>query len=197
MKKSVICFICMILMLIIIGCGKETVTFAEPTLEVSKKGEFSQTIVENFDKEYYDIEELKNYINSEIKDCNNILGERGNVSLKDLHLEDGKIFATLVFDTMDSIETFNGGSYYYGSVNDAYDSGYSLDVNLKSVIDGSIIGKNEIMDMKKKHILIVPDSGIIKTYYKILYVSAAVETIDDKTVRVSSDSDGLAYIVMK
>jgi len=197
MKRSIICIICITIALMIAGCNEETLTFAEPTLEVSKKGEISQTIVENFDKTYYDIQELQNYMNAAINECNASLGDKGEVSLKDVHVEDGKVFATIDFDSMEAIESFNGEKYFYGSVNDAYDAGYSLDISMKSVSDGSVIGKTEVMEMKKKHILIVPDSGIIKTGYKILYVSAAGEAIDDKTVRVSSDADGLVYIVMK
>ena len=188
--------LCIACALMFCACKEESITFAEPTIEVSKKGAISQTIVESFDKEYYNVNELRSEIESAISDFESN-GHKDEVKLTDVHTNEGKVFVSFSFASSEVDSAFQDDEIYYGTINDAYDNGYSLDVTLKSVNDDTKIGKAEIMDMKKNHILIVSSHGIVKTEYKIQYVSANVEVIDEKTVRISSDSDGLAYIVMK
>lgn len=197
MSKFVAFLICLIVALTLLGCDEEDITFDEPAIEVYKNGKISQTIVENFDKPYYDIEELKQYIESHVDECNALLGDEGQIVLKDVYSVNNNVFAIMEYENINAIKTFTEEEYFYGTVNEAYDAGYTMDVSLKSLSDGEIIGKPEIMDMKKNHIFIIPDSGIVHTSYKILYVSAGIEFVDDKTVRVAGDADGLAYIVTK
>jgi len=196
-NRSTAIVLCILSLIFMVGCKEEALVFAEPTIDVSKKGEISQTIVESFDKSYYSVDELKAEFENAISDFENSGKNAGEVELTDIHLENGKVFVSLHFSSYEADRDFQGDDIYYGTVNDAYDAGYTLDVTLKSIGDGNMIGKNELMGMKDNHILILPTSGIVNTAYKIQYVSANVEMIDEKSVRVSSDSDGLAYIVMK
>ena len=53
------------------------------------------------------------------------------------------------------------------------------------------------MKMSDAEIIIVGEVVRVDCPKKVTYVSANVEVINDKTVRVSSDSSGLAYILLK
>lgn len=195
MKKCI--FICSIIFILctFVGCGSAEVVIAEPAFEINKKGEIVQTMVESFEKEYYSVDELKAELETALSDVSNKTDE--SIELQNIYAENGKVFVKISYDTSSLAKSFLDEDIYFGTVNDAYDAGYLLDVNLKSVSDGLIIGKNELMGMKKNHIFICPESGMVYLDYKILYASANVEVIDDKSARVSSDSDGLAYIVTK
>lgn len=197
MKKNVIFVTFLVWVSTLCACAEKNVTFEEPAITVNKKGEISQTIVESFDKDYYSTSELQTEFEKAIADYDRSIEKNGEVVLREVRQQDGKVFVTLDFSSYKAANSFQGQDIFYGLINEAYDYGYSLDVSLKSVDDGSIIEKNELMNMSKNHIFVVSDSGIVKTDYKIKYISADVEYIDEKTVRISSDSDGLAYIVMK
>ena len=184
------------MLIMLSSCGSEKIVFNEPTVKVSKKGAISQTIVEKFDKDYYDADELKDEFNSAIDDFKKESNE-GEITLSDLYTDNGEVFVSLEYSSSEAAKAFNNEDIFYGTVNDAYDNGYTLDVNLKGVEDGTLIGKSELMEMDKNHIFIVSSAGIVYTPYKVMFVSAGVEVLGDKEVRVSSDSDGLAYIVMK
>lgn len=196
MKKLSSLIICMSMTLLLCACAKKTPEIAESTLTIQKDGTIAQTIVESFDKDYYSVDELREEYDTALAEYS-AKGNKSGATLTDIHTEDGKIFVSLEYESAKADEEFSGAETFFGTVNDAYDAGYTLEVTLKSVSDGDKIGKSELMDMKKAHILIMSESGIVKTYSKIQYVSANAEVLSDKSVRISSDSDGLAYIVMK
>ena len=53
------------------------------------------------------------------------------------------------------------------------------------------------MKMKDESIIVISEVVRVRSPKKIIYTSANVEVIDEKNARVSSDSTGLAYIVVK
>lgn len=53
------------------------------------------------------------------------------------------------------------------------------------------------MGMQKEDIIIVSEVVRINSPKKIEYTSANVDVIDERNARVSSESAGLAYIVVK
>jgi len=197
MRKLLAIILCCIFILSLCSCKEEQITFDEPSVRVSKNGIITQTIVERFDKSYYNANELQSEIEKAINDYCLNGGGKDDVSLSDVHTDNGNVFVTLVFSSYEADKKFQGEDVFFGTVNEAYDNGYSLDISLLSVEDGSVIGKSELMELKKNHILILSTPGLVNTYNKIVYVSPNVEVIDEKNVRILSDSSGLAYIVTK
>lgn len=196
MKKCCICLAVNLILCMLMGCGTEEVVIAEPAFEISKKGVISQTMVESFDKDYYSVDELRSEFEGAISEFNGS-NQGDEAHLEELHAENGKVYVNLRYDSSVAAGSFLNEVIFYGTVNDAYDMGHMLDVSLKSVSDGTVISKAELMDMKKNHIFICQESGLVLLETKILYVSANVEVTGDKSARISSDSDGLAYIVTK
>ena len=72
-----------------------------------------------------------------------------------------------------------------------------MNVILKSAVGTETIGKDEIITMGKNNILIVSDKVAVRTGMPILYTSANVEVLDEKQARISSESEGLAYLILK
>lgn len=196
MKKCIGLIILCVMVTLLSGCGQTNVIIAEPAIVSSRDGSITQTIVESFDKDYYDINELIDTYNSAFNEYESAHSNQ-MITLTDAHTENGKVFVTIKYSSYICARDFGGADVFYGIVNDAYDAGYDFDINLMNVLNGEVIGKAEMMDIKNNHLLIVSEPGLVCTDFKILYVSPNVEVLSEKKVRVSSDSGGFAYIVMK
>lgn len=197
MYKRLLCILCTVFMVFFTcACGSSFEQFDETTLSIGKKGSVSETIVDGFDKDYYDVNELKNEFDAAITEYNSGK-EEDSIVLKGIVCENNQVHASLDFSSFDDYEAFQNEEIFLGSISDAYDAGYSMDVTLKGVGEGDKIGKEDLMNNKDNSILIISEPVLVNTYSKILYVSANVEVIDDKQARISSESEGLAYLILK
>lgn len=182
--------------MILIACSGGEENFEETTIKVEKRGRVSENIVESFDKDYYDIEELKNEFSGAVSDYNETIGGE-EIKLKKVELKDSKVYVNIDFNGPSDYERFVGEKLFVGTIDDAYDNGYSMDVTLKGVENGDRIGKVQIMGMKDKDIVILSEHVRINTFRDIAYVSANVDVIGSKSARVVNESDGLAYLILK
>lgn len=204
MKKLLFaCCVCLVLGTFLIGCTakeeEDTVSEAvynETTIFVDKKGKVSETIVENFDKEYYNVEELKSEMLAQIDEYNSTRNETA-IKMTDVKLENNKVFVSIDFNSCTDYMNMLGEDLFYGTIDEAYDNGYKMDVTLKGTLDGKKISKVEIMGMKDKHILIVSEHAKVVLKEKIAYVSANVDVLGEKEARVLSESGGLAYMILE
>ncbi len=178
------------------ACSGGEENYDETTLSVSKKGRVSETIVESFDRDYYDITELKNEFAGAVSDYNDSIGGE-EIELKNIELKNSRVYVDIDFTGPSDYESFVGETLFVGTVNDAYDDGYTMDVMLKGVDRGDIIDKVRIMGMKDKNIIILSEHVKVRTFRDIDYVSANVDVLGSKLARITSESDGLAYIVLK
>lgn len=185
------------LVLILSGCsGSSEEEYAETTLRVEKKGRIHETIVSAFNKDYYDLEELRSEFTTSVSDYNSSIGSE-EIKVKDIKLKGSDVFVDLDFTGPSDYETFVGEKLFVGTIKDAYDNGYTMDVTLKGVDEGDKIGKVQIMGMPDETIIILSEHVRVRTYRDIAYVSANVDVIGEKDARVLSESDGLAYIILK
>ena len=182
--------------MILTACSGDEENYEETTIKVEKRGRVSENIVESFDKDYYDIEELKSEFSGAVSDYNETIGGE-EIKLKKVELKDSKVYVNIDFNGPSDYERFVGEKLFVGTIDDAYDNGYSMDVTLKGVENGDRIGKVQIMGMKDKDIVILSEHVRINTFRDIAYVSANVDVIGSKSARVVNESDGLAYLILK
>ncbi len=178
------------------GCAEGEYDFAETTITVEKRGKIKESIVESFDKDYYDIEELKGEFADSVASYNGSIGG-DEIELKKIELKDSNIYVDLEFNGPSDYESFIGEKLFVGTVGDAYDNGYTMDVVLKGVDRGDKIDKLKIMGMSDHSIIILSEHARIRTFRDIAYVSANVDVIDSREARVLNESDGLAYLILK
>ncbi len=183
-------------MLTLTGCGSAEDDFDETTITVGKKGKVSERIVETFSKDYYNVDELAAEFTRSVNEYNESIGAE-EITLKDISLKDSSIYVDMNFSGPSDYEKFVGESLFVGTISDAYDEGYTMDVTLKGVDKGDRIGKVEIMGMMDRNIVILSEHVRIRTFDDIAYVSANVDVINDRTARILSESDGLAYLILK
>lgn len=198
MKKLTLYLIFVCMMFSLLGCRQGTDDeYYETTLSFDRDGRITDVIFESFSESYYSEEGLSAYFNEMISDFTSQNIGNAEISLEELNVGDGKARARLTFDSADTYSAFNGVTTFFGTVNEAYDKGYINEIVLKSVDSPDILDKVKLMEMKDSRLIIVGEVVQVKSPTKILYTSANVEFVDDKSVRVSSDSTGLAYILIK
>ena len=178
------------------GCASNGEDYDETTLTVGKKGKITESIVESFGRDYYDIDELKEEFTRSVSEYNDSIGGE-EIKLGNIELKDSNVYVDLVFNGPSDYERFVGEQLFVGSINDAYDEGFTMDVTLKGIENGDKIGKVQIMGMKDKSIIILSEHVRVKTFRDIAYVSANIDLIGPREARVLSESDGLAYLILK
>lgn len=195
-KKLYYIIVSAVLLSLLIGCKSSKDNYNETTLEIGKKGHIRENIVESFGKEYYSLDELSAEFENEIEQYNDVIGGQ-EIKLDRIELKGDELFATVEFNGPSDYESFVGEELFVGSISDAYDNGYSMNVALKGVKEGKVIGKVQIMGMKDKNIIILSEPVRVKCFDDIAYVSANVDVINRNEARILSESGGLAYIVLK
>lgn len=185
------------ILLFVTGCGDGNSNLSDTTIIVEKKGKVTEAIIERFDKSYYNANELELMIKNEIQEYGRLSGDKDNAKLSDYEAGDGVVKAYIEFATPQDYSRFNDTKLFFGTIGEAVEAGYTIDVNLRNIKEGGTIGRMDLMGMNKKHIIISNEAVQIKTYGDILYSTANVEILDDRLARVASDSSGLAYIVLK
>ena len=196
MKKIILTILIAALIPALAGCAQGEENYDETTLSVSKNGRVDQHIIESFDRDYYNIDELKDEYEKAVTAYNESIGG-DEIKLKKIELKDSKVYVDIAFTGPSDYESFVGENLFVGTVNDAYDNGYTMDVTLKGVKEGDKIGKVRIMGMSDKDIIILSEHVRIRTFKDIAYVSANVDVLSDNEARVLSESDGLAYLILK
>ena len=194
-KKTVLIFI-FAAALALCACSEAEEDFDETTIKVNKRGKVSERIVESFNKDYYDLAELEDEFTRSVMEYNAAMGSE-EIRVKSIEQKDQKVYVDIDFNGPSDYESFVGENLFVGTISDAYDNGYSMDVTLKGVDSKDLIGKVQIMGMNDSTIIILSEHVRVRTFRDIAYVSANVDLIKPNEARVLSESDGLAYLILK
>ena len=199
-KYSVIVYLVICSLLIFMcGCSKKELNVCESTVVVEKNGSIVSAVVEPFDKEYYSSAGLESMINEEIMAFNQseTAKETGKAELTKFEVTNQVATMYVRFEKSEGYAAFNNTDFFQGKVSEAYEKGYSFDVSLKNAQGAQVIGKEELLEKGKNHILILEEPVYVSVPKEILFYSSNVELVDDKSARVSSETQGLAYILYK
>lgn len=189
----------------LVGCGEEEVIpVTEPTVEITGDGELIAYLVEDFDKEYYDLAELETMVREEVADYVREHGLADQNGKEGLTVEsvamaaDGskKVVAALKFANSEIYADYFGTEAFFGTVAQAQARGYGLSAALTSVKDGEIF-TDELADKNsRRKILIIEDAVIVRCPKKVLYVGTNASLTEEGFVDCTQ-SDGLKLIIMK
>ena len=195
MRKSV-CFCLLICMLsVLAGCGGSVP--AESTIALDKKGKITDTIVEEFDKDFYDSEELQSEIESELAEYNKNFAA-DHVTLKKFEVKDGTATLQLVFDGSEYYEDYMEMTLFTGTVAEARAEGYELTGELLGA-DGAQTSLDSLDSADEAQVLVLEtdETVQVQTPGTILAVSAGGNvSVTGKKQSAVSDG-GLSYIIYK
>ncbi len=181
---------------VLCGCTEQKVSADTTTIFVHKDGKITDAIVEDFGQNYYDATELQTMTNQEITEFNQINGNNSAV-LSNYEVKDNIAKVYIDFKTVEDYGIFNQTECYFGTVADAFKDGYDMDVPLKSVSGDETLDQTALLEKGKYKILILQDHVDVRLYKKIQYTSANVEIIGENHAKISDESTGLAYILIK
>lgn len=191
MKKRIVILFVIAVMLFASACQFAGSKATQDTIVVNKKGNISGVIVEDFDKEYYQSEELSQMIQDEITAYD---ASSEKVQLKEFEItEENKAYADIYYATGQDYKAFNDTEFFCGTVSAAYDAGYSF-VDMQSVNSGeSGLDAKSVLEKGAMNVVIFSEPVVLKVPGKIAYVSEGVSVVDKKEVR--TEDVGVFYII--
>ncbi len=218
-KAGVILCSILCLATLLCGCGQAKVPedLIVPAISVTRDGQVTAYIVEDFDKEYYALEELRAMVEEELAVFNEEHKEAGGdaavaisylteYSSSDIAVIQGtemlsgvssaKVVLALEFRDIACYRAYFGTDLFYGTVAQAQKAGYDLDVELTSVKDGTTITKMGIYELGNSHILIAQDDVRIYGPGRAQYITSGAAVNEDGSVE-PSDTEDNTYIIMK
>lgn len=186
------------------GCGK-SLEADRDTVYVQKKGTVVSAAIADFDKDYYDEEELKKYIDERVEGYQQEHG-KDSVSIDKFSVEEGVAKLFIKYAGYAEYEDFNGVTLFSGTVPQALAEGYRFDdAEFTEVKDGEAAGSadSKAVSETDAKVIILSEKVDVKVDGTIRYVSSQYTTIKAKdTVSIQlpeeaedGEESALVYVV--
>lgn len=189
--------LCCIMMCVVVlsGCSSRQDDFTKNGFTLLNDNSIDAVIVEDFSAEYYQLEDLMQFVNEDVAEYNATLGTTA-VTVGEYSLENGVVRLNLSFQDVDAYNGYMPDKIFVGNLQGAYDSGYSFDRVLNVAgKDGSTIAKEDLLNMGNAKVIVLVGDLSVRCPSKILYYSAGMTLLDDNTV--SADAEGDYFIIYK
>ena len=184
---------CMILTaaLFLTGCSDKFEP-TESTIYVTSKGEVYSAIMEDFDKAYYDFDELSEEVNKEVKSyCLDVNEEA--IVVESLTKGESDVTLQMKYQTVADYTAFNEVLLFAGTYAEAVSEGY-IPRELHNA-EGEIADL-EAEELDKLNVIVTEESVCIQTAGKIKYVSDNVSIVDKKLARAMEAGKGHPAFVL-
>lgn len=194
-KKHWVLAVMLVCMMGMAGCESEQTEFTKSGIEVLEDDTINAMIVENFTADYYQMEELTQFVAEDVANYNTEMGGTV-VTVGDSSMENGVIRLNLTFQTFDAYNGYMPEEVFIGDLQGAYDRGYNFDRTLNTAgKDGQTIAREDLMNMGNSKVIVVTGDLCVRCPSKILYYSTGMTLLDSKTV--SADAEGNYFIIYK
>ena len=175
------------------GCGEKKIT--ETKLSINKDGSINNVIFDDFGEEYYELSELEDMAADEISYYNSEY-DSPRISLEESTLsEDGKVSLSMNFSNYIDFAHFNQVTFFYGTVSEATDKGFSVSGDLVNS-QGETISLDELDDINDRHIIITGDKTGIIAPFKISYMTKGVVLKDKKEADLSGVTADIVQLLL-
>ncbi len=198
MKKFALCTMLLFLLLGAAGCNKveKVITADEVTTDTilaKANGILQVATVEDFDKSYYNLGELQDFIAQKIDDYNKKAGS-DKIKVDDVSLKGGKAIMILTYSGMDQYASFNNvtAAYFNGGITE---NPLDMPETLVNEKDGSLASTQEVLQNGKYKVLVMTEPYDIVVDGKIKYYSENAVLSEDKTIKGAED--GMTIVVFK
>ncbi|MBO5337739.1 MAG: hypothetical protein J6A94_11500 [Lachnospiraceae bacterium] len=190
--------------LMFVGCGaaKLPETIGTTTISIDKDGGITSYLVEEFNKEYYDVSELQKMAAEDVA-AYNAEHQDGEIPLTLVEVSEltgenaGKVMVQHKYNSEEAYAEYNEGEFFYGTVEEALLADYDLSALLLGVKDQIPLGQEMLMEKPDKtYILITDAKGVIYCPRKITHVSDDVIYQEDGSVD-TTQSAGVVVVLMK
>ena len=193
-----IVLVLMILICTMSGCGKvNSSQSGMDTLSFMKDGKIVQTIVDDFDPNYYDVDELSRMTQDKIDLYSDT---EGDIVCESVEEKDGIITVKIVYLNDENYTDFNDRKLFFGMVKEAASAGYSVkDMVLN---DGESLSDEQLEQIQNNRCVIIQTGAEeelgVNVFDKILYLSPDVIKSGNKDAIIQAgDTDKTSCIVFK
>ncbi|MBE5858808.1 MAG: hypothetical protein E7301_01605 [Butyrivibrio sp.] len=178
------------------GCGSgATSKLDTSSVAIKKDGSVESIIIDEFDKDYYDIDGLNEMTEEEVVSFNSINGE-GSVSVASLDQKNSTVKMKLLFKDASSYAHFNSETLIYQTVSEAKAGGQTIATDLVDK-DGNPAGAEEIASLENEHVIITSNKTTVVCPYKIKYISSGAGITGSNMADLSgTDAESLVYIIL-
>ncbi len=206
MKRYMSLLLIGVLLLSLTACGKP-LKVDQNTIYVQKKGKIISAIVQKFDKDYYDAEELNAYVNERVEAYVST-HEKDSVKVEEFSVEEGVARLNVQYAGYADYAALNEVELFAGTVPQALAEGYDFNDEFVKVEDGALgakATKDEIIALADYKVVILSEKLDVKVDGTIAYASAANTSLSAKdTVSITMPEDAmdgeelsLTYIIYK
>ncbi len=185
------------------ACSPKSYTADTNTIFPQKKGAVVQVLVSDFDKDYYDKDELMQYIENAVMDFQQVRGEE-SMFLRSCEVEDKTVRVRLDFATSKDYSLFNEQTLFCGTIAEALEEGYSFDSDFYTVEENQKteeVVKSEILEKEKYHVVIIDHSTWVELPGRLRYIGGDAAIIHSKKqVEITEKADSsknLMYLIYK
>lgn len=207
MKKSMrLLLIAVLVLTSVTGCGS-SLKVDENTVYVQKKGKITGAAVESFDKDYYNAEELKEYVEERVAAYTASHDDK-SVQIDGFSVEEGTARLNIKYAGYEDYAEFNGVEMFVGTVPMAMVAGYDFEGTFLQAVDGELVAeatKEDVTADDEYKVVILSEKVNVKVDGTILYTSADYTSLtakDTVAIKLPEDAqDGeelkLTYIIYK
>ena len=201
MKVKIYILAIITLIITLTGCSKETslitvekesdkVIVSEDidknTIVVKEDGRLQVAVIEDFDKEYYDIEELKSFINEEINNYNSKNGQE-SIMFDAAEMRDNKVIVVQTYRDIEHYLTYNNIEGSLLSVTDARQDKEALPDTFYNS-RGKSVSIEKALKKDKYMIMNIKENTDIVVDGKIMYYHNG-EFINSKTLQANDEEE--------
>jgi hypothetical protein len=198
MKKLVLCVVLLSIILTAVGCRKEDIVLTAEevttnTILAKSNGVLQVATVEDFNKSYYSLSELEDFIKKEVDAYNKKIGDN-KVAIEEIKLNSGKAVMLLTYSGMEQYVNFNEvpAAYFSGGVTEVP---IDLPATLVSTKNETLASTQEILQNNKLKILVMNEPYEIIVDGDIKYYSENAAYLDDN--KVQGAKEGMTIVVFK
>lgn len=167
------------------------------TVFIEKKGNIISVDVEHLDKDYYDTEELEEYITKHLEEYTQTNGD--TIEQASFDIKDGIAKLKMEYDSCEDYTGFNGIELYTGNIVEAQAAGYDFDTDFYSVSDSDEkkkVSGDEVLKDDECKVAIIKANVDVQVPGTVLYISGEdTEMVGNDTVSiVSADANEEAHL---
>lgn len=193
MKKSMHFCLILITALLMAGCQQKFEP-TESTIYITSKGVVQSALMESFDKDYYEFDELSEDVKKEVKSyCLDVNEEA--ITIESLTQENETVTLLMNYQTAEDYAAFNEVLLFTGTYEEAAAAGYVPEELYDT--EGQIVD----MDSEKLdnlRVVVTEENFCIQTSGKIKYVSNNVSIIDKRLAKsMEAGKNHPAFVLYK
>lgn len=206
MRKIItISLVCLLMAGLFSACGKPLEADRD-TVYVQKKGAVIGAAIADFEKDYYDEEELKSFAEERVQEYQKEHG-KDSVKIDRFSVEEGVAKLYMKYAGYEDYQEFNEVTLFAGTVPQALAAGFDFNTEFTQVKDGKAAGSVEnttVMDTDYK-VVVLSEKVDVKVDGAIQYMSSDYTSLkEEDTVAVQMPQEAedgeelsLVYIVYK